>query len=103
MEEKSLKDIGHYLHAYLAGQSILNAIVAWRQILSYKLRRFVTRRGNRVLRSDNGSNFVGAQKQLEKAYNEMDHQKIQFFLPNIGTGYINCHRNPPASSHMGGV
>ena len=26
----------HYLHAYLVGQSILNAIVAWRQILSYK-------------------------------------------------------------------
>ena len=35
--EKSLKDMGHYLHAYLAGQSILNALVAWRQILSYKL------------------------------------------------------------------
>ena len=35
--EKSLKDMGHYLHAYLAGKSILNALVAWRQILSYKL------------------------------------------------------------------
>ena len=29
--------MGHYLHAYLVGQSILNALVAWRQILSYKL------------------------------------------------------------------
>ena len=68
------------------------------------LRRFVARRGDiRVLRSDNGSNFVGAQKELEKAYNEMDHQKIQFFLQNIGADYINWHRNPPASSHMGGV
>ena len=68
------------------------------------LRRFVAQRGNiRVLRSDNGSNFAGAQKELEKAYYEMDHQKIQFFLQNISADYINWHRNPPASSHMGVV
>ena len=66
--------------------------------------RFVARRGNiRVLRSDNGSNFVGAQKELEKAYKEMDHQKIEFFLQNIGVDYINWHRNPSALSHMGDV
>ena len=29
--------MGHHLHAYLVGQSILNALVTWRQILSYKL------------------------------------------------------------------
>ena len=41
------------------------------------LHRFVAQRGNiRVLCGDSGSNFVGAQKELEKAYNEMDHQKI---------------------------
>ena len=97
--------MGHYLHAYLVGQSILNALVSWRQTLSIQaLRRFVAQRGNiRVLRSDNGSNFVGAQKELEKAYKEMDHQKIEFFLQNIGADYINWHRNPPASSHMRGV
>ena len=68
------------------------------------LRRFVARRGNiRVLHSDNGSNFVRAQKELEKAYNEMNHQKIEFFLQNTGADYINWHRNPQASSHMGGV
>ena len=33
-QKKSLKDMEHYLHAYLVGQSILNALVAWRQILS---------------------------------------------------------------------
>ena len=43
--------------------------------------RFVARRGNiSVLRSENGSNFVGAQKKLEKAYKEM----VQITL--IGTG-----------------
>ena len=25
------------------------------------------------------------------------------FLQNIGADYVNWHRNPPASSHMGGV
>ena len=66
--------------------------------------RFVARRENiRVLCSDNGSNFVGAQKELEKAYKEMDHKKIEFFFQNIGADYINWHRNPPASSHMRGV
>ena len=79
--------MGHYLYAYLVGQSILK--LAWRQVLSYKLCK--------------GSNFVGAQKELEKAYNEMDHQKTQFFLQNLGTDYIKWYRNPPASSHMGGV
>ena len=79
--------MGHYLYAYLVGQSILK--LAWRQVLSYKLCK--------------GSNFVGAQKELEKAYNEMDHQKIEFFLQNTGADYINWHRNPQASSHMGGV
>ena len=59
------------------------------------LRRFVARRGNiRVLRSKNGSNFVGAQKELGKAYKEMDDQKIEFFLQNIGADYINWQGTP---------
>ena len=68
------------------------------------LLRFIARRGNiRVLRGGNGSNFVGAQKELGNAFKEMDHQKIQYFLQNIGADYIIWHRNPPGSSHMGGV
>ena len=68
------------------------------------LRRFIARRGNiRILRCDNGSNFVGAQRELAKAFQEMDHQKIQHFLENLGSDYITWHRNPPAASHMGGV
>ena len=65
------------------------------------LRRFIARRGNiRVLRNDNGSNFVGAQKELGNAFKEMDHQKIQYFLRNTGSEYIVWHRKPPASSYM---
>ena len=54
-----------------------------------------------MLHSGNGSNFLGTHKELEKAYSEMDCHKIQFFLQNIGADYINWHRNPPASIHMG--
>ena len=38
---------------------------------------------------------MGAQKELEKTYKEMDHQKIEFFLQNIDADYINWHRNAP--------
>ena len=37
------------------------------------LRRFVARRDNiRLLCCDNGSNFIGAEAELRKAWNEMD-------------------------------
>ena len=67
------------------------------------LQRFIARKGNiKVLHSDNGSNFLGAQKELGNAFKEMDHQKIQYFPQNIDADYIVWHRNPPASCHMGG-
>ena len=45
------------------------------------LRRLMARRGNiRVLYSDNGSNFLGVQKELKKAFVEMNSEKIQPFL-----------------------
>ena len=49
--------MGHYLHAYLVGQSILNALVAWRQILSYKLFVDLLHEEETVLGRDNGSNL----------------------------------------------
>ena len=68
------------------------------------LRQFITRRGNvRVLCCHNGSNFVGAQRELAKMFQEMDHRNIQHFLENLDSDYITWHRNPSAASHMGGV
>ena len=68
------------------------------------LRQFIARRGNIIiLRCDNESNFVGTQRELAQAFQEMDHQKIQHFLENLGSDYITWHRNPSAASHVGGV
>ena len=46
------------------------------------LRRFIGRRGNvRILRSNNGSNFIGTEKELSKGFLEMDQNKIKLEDP----------------------
>ena len=68
------------------------------------LRRFMARRGVvRSIRSDNGGNFIGASNELEKAYKELDHDKIRRFLLTKQCDMISWQRNPPESSHKGGV
>ena len=67
------------------------------------LRRLVARRGNRSIYSDNGSNFIGAEQELKKAYMEMDDRKIQSFLLEQGGDWIRWHTNSALASHMGGV
>ena len=68
------------------------------------LRRFIGRRGNvRSIRCDNGSNFMGAERELAKSSEEMDHRKIKHFLLNQKTDLIIWERNPPMASHMGGI
>ena len=68
------------------------------------LRRLVARRGNvRSVYSDNGNNFIGAERELKKAYSEMNDDKIQSFMEGIGGDWIKWHKNPPFASHMGGV
>ena len=68
------------------------------------LSRFVGRRGKvREIRTDNGTNFVGAESELRKAFEEMDQKKIGSFLAEEGCDYIIWDRNTPSASHMGGV
>lgn len=68
------------------------------------LRRFVARRGQvSSIHTDNGTNFVGAENELKKCLDELDHEKIQEFLLAKGCDWIVWKRNPPSSSHMGGV
>ena len=68
------------------------------------LRRFIARRGAvRELRSDNGTNFLGADNELKKAILELDQEKISAFLSEEGCNWIGWKRNTPRASHMGGV
>ena len=65
------------------------------------LRRFIGRREQpRAISSDNGTNFVGAEKGLRKAVRGMSNQKIHQFLLRR---QIDWHFNPPSASHFGGV
>ncbi len=52
------------------------------------------------LTSDNGTNFIGAERELREAIAELDHQKIQHALLQSGLAWS---FNPPAGSHHGGV
>jgi hypothetical protein len=68
------------------------------------LRRFLSRRGPvRSIRSDNGGNFVGVEEEMKKAVQEMDHDRIRTFLLEQSCDWIEWEKNPPESSHMGGV
>ena len=68
------------------------------------LRRFIARRGHvRLLRCDNGTNFVGARNELLSATKEMDATKVKNFLLDHGTHWMHWKFNPPYASHMGGL
>jgi hypothetical protein len=66
------------------------------------LRHFIARRGlcNNIY-SDNGTNSVGAEKELKKIIAEEESTKhISNFAAQQG---INFHFIPPSSPHMGGI
>ena len=68
------------------------------------LQRTIARRGNvRMIQSDNGSNFLGAENTLKRAFPEMDNKKISQFLQHKHADWIKWQRNTPAASQIGGA
>lgn len=67
-------------------------------------RRFIGRRGPvRQLRSDQGSNFVGAHSELKAALTDSDHDTITKELTKNACDWIQFKMNVPSASHMGGA
>ena len=65
------------------------------------LRRFVARRGPPSdIYSDNGTNFVGADRELKQSLQEWNQSQIADVLSQKG---IQWHFNPPAAPHFGGI
>lgn len=65
------------------------------------LRCFIALRGAvRQIRSDQGSNFVGAKNELTAALKELDVEKLNYFLVENQCDFV---LNAPGASHAGGV
>ena len=53
------------------------------------LRRMIARRGNlRSMRSNNGTRFVGADNELKRTFQEMNHTKTEHFLWEKGAYWL---------------
>ena len=64
-------------------------------------RRMMARRGKpRNIYSDNGTNFVGAERELKECLDRMEQTKISDTLSQDG---IQWFFNPPSAPHFGGV
>lgn len=67
----------------------------------HALRRFIARRGQAVeIHSDNGTNFVGAQRELQEAMKGWNHDQINSCLLQKG---IKWNFNPTVVWHFGGI
>ncbi len=67
----------------------------------HALRRFVARRGKpHEIRSDNGTNFVGGNRELKESINQWNENKLHQYFRQQEIRWIH---NPPKASHMGGV
>ena len=65
------------------------------------LHRFISRRGSpKVIRSDNGTNLCGGERELREAVENWNQQKIESFLHQRN---IDWKLNPPGAFQMGGV
>lgn len=64
------------------------------------LQRFISRRGlPQMIRSDNGTNFVGACKEIGRSIEEWNSKVSEFLRQKC----VEWRFNTPAASHMGGV
>ena len=67
----------------------------------HALRRFISRRGNvKEMRSDNGTNFVGAERELRAELSRWNQSQVHNFLLQRD---IKWTFNTPGASHHGGV
>ncbi len=65
------------------------------------LRRFICRRGQvKEIVSDNGTSFIGAERELKRALTELNTSKIQNSMLDAGVKWT---FNPPYGSHHGGA
>ena len=81
------------LHLELAGDLSTDSFIL-------ALRRFRARRGNpKVIRSDNGTNFVGTERELRESLKSLNQRSVQRELVQSG---IEWRFNPPLSPWMGG-
>ena len=102
---KELRRYRALLHAYLVGQSILNALVAWKQILSYKFCDDLLHKEETLecyvvtmvlILWEHRKNWKRhTVKWIIRRFNSSFRTLVLITLIGIGT--------PPASSHMGSV
>ena len=82
------------VHLEIAGDMSTDSFI-------FALRRFVSRRGPiDIIRSDNGTNFIGAERELRNTLKELDRTLISSELNHYR---IEWKFNPPSSHWMGGV
>lgn len=68
------------------------------------LMRFLNHRGHvKEIRSDNGTNFVGADKEIRELIVAMKHSKLERELSQRGCNWVFHTPPPPGASHMSGV
>ena len=68
------------------------------------LRRFIGRREKvKMIRSDDGTNFVGTSAEPIPTFQEMDHNKFGDFLEKNGGDWMVWKRNPALASNMEGA
>ena len=65
------------------------------------VRRMMARRGKAaIIWSDNGTNFVGSERELREALKRLDNERI---VDQLSNERVQWHFNPPSSPHFGGA